>query len=415
MFIDKARIYVISGRGGNGAVSFRREKFVPKGGPDGGDGGNGGSVIIRATSSMKTLVNFNRKKYFKAASGENGKGSNMHGKSAEDLVIHVPTGTVVKVEGVTIADLDEPGKSVVVAKGGRGGRGNSHFTNSVRQAPTIAENGELGEEHVVELELKVLADVGLVGLPNVGKSSLISAMSNAHPKIADYPFTTLTPVLGKVEMGFGKSYVLVDIPGLIEGAHKGTGLGDEFLRHVERTRVIAPVIDLTSKNHLKNYKIVEEEMEKYETSLIKRPEVIVLNKADLVSEDKIDDVSKLFPNKRVFVVSALTRKGIERLKKALYHEVQNAPMIDSQINEKVENKAIITTASITVEKEGGVFVVKGEKVDRLLHKYQISYPDAMELFMKKIDSLGLEKLLQNAGIKEGDTVVIGDMEFEYRT
>lgn len=415
MFIDKARIYVISGRGGNGAVSFRREKFVPKGGPDGGDGGNGGSVIIRATSSMKTLVNFNRKKYFKAASGENGKGSNMHGKSAEDLVIHVPTGTVVKVEGVTIADLDEPGKSVVVAKGGRGGRGNSHFTNSVRQAPTIAENGELGEEHVVELELKVLADVGLVGLPNVGKSSLISAMSNAHPKIADYPFTTLTPVLGKVEMGFGKSYVLVDIPGLIEGAHKGTGLGDEFLRHVERTRVIAHVIDLTSKNHLKNYKIVEEEMGKYETSLIKRPEVIVLNKADLVSEDKIDDVSKLFPNKRVFVVSALTRKGIERLKKALYHEVQNAPMIDSQINEEVENKAIITTASITVEKEGGVFVVKGEKVDRLLHKYQISYPDAMELFMKKIDSLGLEKLLQNAGIKEGDTVVIGDMEFEYRT
>ncbi len=415
MFIDKARIYVISGHGGNGAVSFRREKFVPKGGPDGGDGGNGGSVIIRATSSMKTLVNFNHKKYFKAASGENGKGSNMHGKSAEDLVIHVPTGTVVKVEGVTIADLDEPGKSVVVAKGGRGGRGNSHFTNSVRQAPTIAENGELGEEHVVELELKVLADVGLVGLPNVGKSSLISAMSNAHPKIADYPFTTLTPVLGKVEMGFGKSYVLVDIPGLIEGAHKGTGLGDEFLRHVERTRVIAHVIDLTSKNHLKNYKIVEEEMEKYETSLIKRPEVIVLNKADLVSEDKIDAVSKLFPNKRVFVVSALTRKGIERLKKALYHEVQNAPMIDSQINEEVENKAIITTASITVEKEGGVFVVKGEKVDRLLHKYQISYPDAMELFMKKIDALGLEKLLQNAGVKEGDTVVIGDMEFEYRT
>jgi len=415
LFIDRTKIYVASGHGGNGIVSFRREKFVPKGGPDGGDGGNGGSVIIEATSSMTTLADFKHKKHFKAEAGENGKASNMSGKSAEDFVIYVPVGTMVKIDGVIVADLNKPKKRVVVARGGKGGRGNSHFATSTRQVPTIAENGEPGEERWVELELKLLADVGLVGLPNVGKSSLISAMTNAHPKIANYPFTTLAPVLGKVELGFGKSYVLVDIPGLIEGAHEGVGLGIEFLRHVERTRLIAHVIDLTSENPVKDYKTVKEEMEQYEISLAKRPEVIVLNKADLIDKGKITAISNLFLGKRTFVVSALTRMGIEALKKALQYEVQKAPEIEFQASKEKQTKVITKDVPIAVEKENGTFVVKGKEVERLLQKYQISYPDAMKLFMKKIDALGLERLLQKAGIEEGDTVIIGDMEFEYRT
>jgi len=413
LFVDWTKIRVVSGSGGRGVVSFRREKFVPKGGPDGGDGGNGGSVILEATSSMNTLADFKHKKYFRAKSGENGKGSNMSGKSAEDLIIYVPVGTMVKVDGTTIFDLNEPKKRLVVARGGKGGRGNSHFATSTKQAPTVAENGEPGEEHWVELELKLLADVGLVGLPNVGKSSLISVMTNAHPKIADYPFTTLTPVLGKVDLGFGKSYVLVDIPGLIEGAHKGGGLGIEFLRHAERTRAIAHVIDLTSENPLKDYKSVKSEMEKYDVSLSKRPEVIVLNKADLVEKSKITSISNLFPNKDVFVVSALTRSGVEALKNALHYEVQKAPTVEFRTSEKEQIKTIEETIPIVIKKENGIFVVKGKEVERLLYKYQISYPDAMELFMKKIDALGLEKLLKRAGAKEGDTVMIGDMEFEY--
>lgn len=412
MFIDRTKIYVASGKGGNGVVSFRREKFVPKGGPDGGDGGRGGSVIIEATISMNTLADFRYQKHFRAQNGENGKGSNMTGKSGEDLFIYVPVGTIVKIDGEEVADLNSAGKRTVVARGGKGGKGNSHFTTSTKQAPTIAENGEMGEEHWVELELKMLADVGLVGLPNAGKSSLISVMTNAHPKIANYPFTTLTPVLGKVEMGFGKSYVLVDIPGIIEDAHNGTGLGDEFLRHVERTKVIAHVLDITSQDPLKDYETVKKEIEMYNSSLAGRPEVIVLNKFDLVDEEKADRIFNLFKGKTVYIVSALTRVGIEKLKESLYKEVQKAPEVKLVFEHKPQ-KDRESVLPIFTEKKGDAFVVKGEKVERLLHKYQIGYPDAMELFMKKLDSLGLEKVLRKAGVKEGDTILIGDMEFEY--
>ncbi|WP_456399468.1 GTPase ObgE [Mesoaciditoga sp.] len=414
MFVDKAKIYVASGKGGNGIVSFRREKFVPKGGPDGGDGGNGGSVIIEATSSMNTLIDFRYHKHFKAEAGENGKSSNMTGKSGKDLVIYVPVGTIVKIDGKHIADLNESGKRVVVAKGGKGGKGNSHFATATRQAPTIAENGGDGEEHWVELELKLLADVGLIGLPNAGKSSLISAMTNAHPKVANYPFTTLVPVLGKVDMGFGKSYILVDIPGIIEGAHSGTGLGDEFLKHAERTRIMAHVVDISGDNPIEDYEIVRKEMKLYDPSFEKKPEVIILNKIDLVDQNKIEEVKRKFEGKKVQCVSALTRTGLEELKKVLYYELQNAPKIEFEVEKYESQKDEEEEAPLVVEKKEGIFFVKGKEVEKLLKKYQIGYKDAYDLFMKKLDNLGLERMLKRANVKDGDTVVIGNMEFEYK-
>ncbi|MCL5032880.1 MAG: GTPase ObgE [Thermotogae bacterium] len=410
--IDKVKIHVAAGDGGNGVVSFRREKFIPKGGPDGGDGGNGGNIIVEATNFMSTLNDFKYKKHFRAQSGEKGMGSNMTGKSGDDLIIKVPVGTILKIEGKTIADLNEDGKKVIVAKGGKGGRGNSHFATPTRQAPTIAENGELGEEHEIEFELKLLADVSLVGLPNVGKSSLISVMTNAHPKIADYPFTTLDPVLGKVEIGHGTSYVIADIPGLIEGAHEGRGLGDEFLKHAERTRVIAHVLDSASEDVLNDYKEIREEMVLYSHDFEKKAEIIILNKCDLVDEQRISKILKLFPNRKVFVVSALARTGIENLKNALYYEIQKAPFVEFTVDESI-NISINEEPLISIEKMENSFFVKGKTIDQLLRKYQLNQPDGMEIFMKKLDELGLEKQLVKLGIKEGDTVVINDMEFEY--
>lgn len=415
MFIDRAKIFVSSGKGGNGMVSFRREKYIPKGGPDGGDGGNGGSVVIEATESMSTLTDFKYQKHFKADPGGNGGSAKMTGRSGQDLIIHVPVGTLVKVEEYLIADLNEPGKRISVAKGGKGGKGNIHYTTSTRQAPKIAENGEPSEERWIDLELKLLADVGLVGLPNVGKSSLISSMTNARPKIANYPFTTLNPVLGKVELGLGKSYVLVDIPGIIENAHAGAGLGDEFLRHAERTRLVAHVIDLSSEDPLEDYGIIRKEMGLYNEEFSMRPEIVLLNKSDAVGEERIGEVSKLFGDKKIFVVSALAKTGLEDLKKQLYFELQKAPKVSFRVEETVHPIKEEYVPPIFVEKEeGDVFVVKGSEVEKLLHKYQIGYEDGMELFMKKMHSLGLERFLRRAGIQEGATVVIGDMEFEYR-
>lgn len=409
--IDRVRVHVSAGNGGNGVVSFRREKFIPRGGPDGGDGGKGGDVIIKATVFMSTLSDFRYKKHFKAEFGKRGGSSNMTGKSGEDIIINVPMGTILKVDGKVIADLNEDKKSIVIASGGKGGKGNSHFATSTRQAPTIAENGELGEEYDVELELKLLADVSLVGLPNVGKSSLISVMTNARPKIADYPFTTLEPVLGKVEMGRGISYVMVDIPGLIEGAHEGKGLGDEFLRHAERTRVVAHVLDLTSPTLMEDYRRIRDEMTLYSPNFGVKTEVIVLNKSDLVDESRIKEVSGIFSGKDVFIVSAIARTGLENLKLALYHEIQKSPPVEFKIDET--NLKIVKEPSLYIEKIENSFVVKGSEVEKLLRKYQLDQPDGMEFFMKDMDKMGLERQLVRSGIKEGDTVVIGELEFEY--
>ena len=324
-FVDKAKIHVKAGDGGNGCVAWRREKFVPLGGPAGGNGGKGGDVILKADSRMQTLMDFKYKIHFKAERGQHGSGSNKHGKAGEDLVIKVPVGTVVKdaETGEIIADLTKDGQEVVVAKGGKGGKGNAAFKTSTNQAPDYAEEGEKGEERWIELELKLLADVGIIGFPNAGKSTLISVLSNARPKIADYPFTTLSPVLGVVKLDIGKSLVLADIPGLIEGASQGAGLGHEFLRHIERTKFLLHVIDISDfreREPLEAFEIINKEMEQYSPELTKKPQIVVGNKIDILSDkEEINRLKKAFEEKgyRFIPVSLATKEGIDELKKAL--------------------------------------------------------------------------------------------------
>ena len=324
-FIDKAKIHVKAGNGGNGCVAWRREKFVPMGGPAGGNGGKGGDVILKADSNLQTLMDFKYKIHFKAKSGQHGSGSNKHGKSGEDLILRVPVGTVVKdaETGEVIADLTEDGQEVIVAKGGKGGKGNAAFKTSTNQAPDYAEEGEKGEEKWIELELKVLADVGIIGFPNAGKSTLISVLSNAKPKIADYPFTTLTPVLGVVEVDVGKTLVLADIPGLIEGASQGAGLGHEFLRHIERTKFLLHVIDISDfreREPLEAFEIINKEMAQYSPELLKKPQIVIGNKIDILSDKgEIERLKKVFEEKGItFIpVSIATKEGIEDLKNVL--------------------------------------------------------------------------------------------------
>ena len=324
-FVDKAKIHVKAGDGGNGCVAWRREKFVPLGGPAGGNGGKGGDVILKADSRLQTLMDFKYKIHFKAERGQHGSGSNKHGKAGEDLIIKVPVGTVVKdaETGEVIADLTKEGQEVVVAKGGKGGKGNAAFKTSTNQAPDYAEEGEKGEERWIELELKLLADVGIIGFPNAGKSTLISVLSNARPKIADYPFTTLSPVLGVVKLDIGKSLVLADIPGLIEGASQGAGLGHEFLRHIERTKFLLHVIDISDfreREPLEAFEIINKEMEQYSPELTKKPQIVVGNKIDILSDkEEINRLKKAFEEKgyRFIPVSLATKEGIDELKKAL--------------------------------------------------------------------------------------------------
>ena len=324
-FIDKAKIHVKAGDGGNGCVAFRREKFVPLGGPAGGNGGKGGDVILKADKRLQTLMDFKYKIHFKAKKGQHGSGSNKHGKSGEDLILKVPVGTVVKdaETGELIADLTEDGQEVVVAKGGKGGRGNAAFKSPTNQVPDYAEEGEKGEERWIELELKLLADIGIIGFPNAGKSTLISVLSHAKPKIADYPFTTLTPVLGVVEIDVGKSLVLADIPGLIEGASKGAGLGHEFLRHIERTKFLIHIIDISDfreREPLEAFDIINREMESYSPELLKKPQIVVGNKIDILSDrGEIDKLKKAFEERGyTFIpVSLATKEGIDQLKKSL--------------------------------------------------------------------------------------------------
>lgn len=321
-FVDEATIYVRSGDGGRGCVSFRREKFVPRGGPDGGDGGKGGDVIILADPHMTSLLDFKYKREFIARRGEHGKGKKCHGRNAPDLIIKVPVGTVLKDErtGEVIADLTEPGQKVVVARGGRGGRGNARFATPTNQAPRFAEPGEKGEERWIRLELKLLADVGIIGLPNAGKSTLISRISAARPKVAPYPFTTLTPSLGVVRLEEDKTFVVADIPGLIEGAHRGKGLGLRFLRHIERTRLLLHVIDVTSSSPIADFDTITKEMSSFNPKLLEKEQVVALNKIDLVEDERvIERVRKAFEERGIeaYPVSALTGEGMERLLEAI--------------------------------------------------------------------------------------------------
>jgi len=418
-FVDRVKIFVKAGDGGNGCVSFRREKYVPKGGPDGGDGGDGGFVFLRANPSVSTLIEFVNKRKFVAENGKHGMGKKMKGRNGKDLFIDVPVGTVVKdaVTGEIIADLNEPGKIVCVARGGKGGRGNAHFATSTKQAPLIAERGEKGESRWLELELKILADVGLVGYPNVGKSSLISRISNARPKIANYPFTTLIPNLGVVKYD-DFSFVVADIPGLIEGASEGVGLGNVFLRHVERCYLIAHVIDVSGyerEDPVRDYFVIREEMKKYSPFLLEKPEI---GKEEL---EKILKRLRDATNREVIPVSALTGEGIDLLVSKLASIVREMKVEKSERKEEKFVKPSPVWRRLpekfhleVVKEDEGYWVVEGENLRVWIERFDLNQRDARLMLLQVLEKNGLNNKLKEAGVKEGDVVRIGDFEFEYR-
>lgn len=421
MFIDIAEIYVKAGDGGNGAVSFHREKYIPAGGPDGGDGGNGGNVIFQADKHLRSLADFRYRRHYRAERGQGGSGKKCTGKKGEDLVIKVPCGTIIKDRetGLIIADLTEDGQTEVIAKGGIGGKGNVHFATPTRQAPNFAKNGTPGEEKWIILELKLLADVGLIGFPNVGKSTLLSKVSSARPKIANYHFTTLTPNLGVVSMGEGESFVMADIPGLIEGAHEGVGLGHDFLKHVERTRMLIHVIDvaaLDGRNPKDDFHIINRELKEYNENLAKRPQVIAANKIDVADEkmlkDFTGDMEKL--GYKVFPISAATGYGVKELVNYVYEMVKTLPEPEVYKPEITETVYKAQEEDFTVEIENNVFVVDGPWIRDLLRGINFDDRESLQYFQRALKRKGVIQALESKGIKEGDTVRIGDgMEFDY--
>ena len=427
MFIDKARIFVKSGDGGNGAISFRREKYVPLGGPDGGDGGNGGSIILEVDTNMTTLLDFTYKRKYSAERGQDGGTSKCFGKKGEDLIIKVPMGTVVREEesNKIIADLAHPGDRCIVCKGGKGGKGNVHFVTPTRQAPHFAEPGMPGEEMFIRLELKLLADVGLLGFPNVGKSTLLSTISKAKPKIANYHFTTLKPNLGVVALPGINPFVIADIPGIIEGASEGVGLGLEFLRHIERTRLLIHVVDISGiegRNPIDDFIKINEELKKYSVKLWDRPQIIAANKSDMLYDEEVftnfKERLKEMGYDKVFKISAATMSGVEDLIKVAAEELSKIPVVDLEISEDEmyipEEKRF--TYEIRVEdyeEDSKVYIIEGTFVDRLLLAVNIHDPDSLRYFHKVLMKKGIMTELREMGIKDGDMVRLNDFEFEY--
>jgi GTP-binding protein len=419
MFIDEARVYVKGGDGGNGIVAFRREKYVPEGGPAGGDGGRGGNVIFKADEGLRTLMDFRYNRHFKAERGQHGQGKNMHGAWGDDLVVRVPVGTIVKDEasGEVIADFTSHGQEAVIARGGRGGRGNSRFSSSVNRAPTVSENGEPGTERWLRMELKLLADVGLVGFPNAGKSTLISRISAARPKIADYPFTTLCPNLGVVETRNHESFVVADIPGLIEGAHQGAGLGHGFLRHIERTRVLLYVLDAAQtegRDVMQDYQTLQAELDGHNPQLLERPALIAANKMDLPqAEENRPRLEEAF-GERLLFISAVTGQGVEELIERVYKVLQESPPPQAgQVPEETVITRFADEAPFHIDVEDGVYVVKGNRIEKLLTMTNFSTDEGLQRFQRTVTRMGLEDALKAQGIKEGDTVRIKDMEFDF--
>lgn len=420
MFIDRAKIIVVSGAGGDGMVSFRREKYVPRGGPSGGDGGRGGSVIIRADSSLNTLINFRRHRKFAAKAGANGGAKEMFGKNGEDVYVDVPLGTMVYDDrtGELLADMTQNEQQVTVAKGGHGGRGNSHFATSAVRAPTYAEKGEPGEEKNIRLELKILADVGLLGFPSVGKSSLLRKVSGARPEVAAYHFTTLSPVLGVVSLDAERSFVMADIPGLIEGASQGTGLGDEFLRHVERTKVLIHVLDAAGsegRDPLRDFHIINNELELYSPELVKKKQIVAANKTDLIDDpQKLEKLRKEIEEEGYlfFPICTLTGEGLKPLLEAAWKILQEVPDVTFENPEK----AIVYEVpkdEFLIEQKDGVFYVKGKRVEKLVSMTNFEDYLSMRRFERAWRFMGLDKLLKKEGIKEGDTVNLYGVEFTY--
>lgn len=412
MFQDVLVITVAAGRGGNGAVSFRREKFVPKGGPDGGDGGRGGSVYLRARGSVDSLSRLSKRTY-KAEDGEHGRGSQQHGRGGEDLVIEVPRGTRVfdADTGELLADLTEEGQTVLVARGGAGGRGNMHFVSPTRQAPRFAEAGEEGEKRRLRLELMLIADVGLVGYPNAGKSSLLAAMTRAHPKIAPYPFTTLSPNLGVVEVSEEERFTLADIPGIIEGASEGKGLGLEFLRHIARTRVLLYVLDAADEP-LKTLETLRKEVGAYDPALLRRPSLVALNKVDLLEEEAVKALADALAREGLAVlpVSALTGAGLPALKEALHALVRSTP--PPEMPKPVPRKEVQAGVEVVPVAEG-VYEVRAPEVERYLARIKGDLMEAAGYLQEVFRRQGVEAALRAKGVRAGDLVRIGGLEFEY--
>ena len=419
MFVDTAKIRIKAGDGGNGAVTFHREKYVNAGGPDGGDGGKGGNVVFVGDTNISSLIDFKYRKRYIAENGKNGSGSNMTGKSAPDLVIKVPVGTLIREAetGRILADISDK-EPHIVAKGGKGGWGNQHFASATRQIPKFAKPGFPGEEFEVTLELKLLADVGLVGFPNVGKSTLISVVSAAKPEIANYPFTTLTPVLGVVKMDAGSSFVMADIPGLIEGASEGVGLGHDFLRHVERCRLVLHVVDISAmdgRDPIDDYKQINYELEKFNPELAKRPQIVALNKADASIEEMIDEFNEFAEENgfKTYLISAATGEGVQELINAVAAELAKLPPIVRYEAEAPVREEITSKQEFKIHIEDGIYVVEAPWLMHALGFVDLDDYESLQYFQRVLRLSGIIDELERMGINEGDTVSILDIEFDY--
>jgi GTP-binding protein len=422
MFIDRAKITIKSGSGGDGMSSFRREKYVPKGGPDGGDGGRGGDILFVADDNLNTLLDFRYKKKFAAERGGNGHTNNKQGRDGEDLYIKVPAGTIIRDEltGEIVADLVEAGQKIRAARGGRGGRGNARFVTSVHQGPTFCEKGEPGDERNLTLELKLLADVGLAGYPSVGKSSIISRVSAAKPEIAAYHFTTLTPVLGVVSLGEGHSFVVADIPGLIEGAHEGKGLGHDFLRHVERTKVIIHVLDvsgLEGRDPIEDYHTINNELKLYNERLARRPQIIAANKMDLPeAQANYPRVAAYMreQGREIFPVSAATGEGLTELMRRASQLLAEFVEEPEETAETIVYRADAAEQFVIKRDDDGAYVVEGKEIEKLVAMTHFDNDEALRRFQLAWRRMGIDDALRGRGIQEGDTVRIRGLEFEFK-
>lgn len=420
MFYDEAKIHVRSGDGGDGMISFRREKYVRQGGPDGGDGGRGGDVIFVTSSHLNSLVTFQRNRHYRAGNGVHGTVQRMNGARGEDLRLETPPGTIVRnaETGEILADLTEPGQEVVVLAGGRGGRGNQHFANSRQQAPRIAERGEPGEELWVTLELKLIADVGLAGVPNAGKSTLLSAVSAARPKIGNYPFTTLQPNLGVITIDEYDTIVMADIPGLIEGASEGVGLGHDFLRHIERTRVLVHLLDGIAEDPLADWEMINNELALYNADLATKPQLVVLNKIDLPDvRMRESDIRKAITNAGYpfMSISAVTGEGVKAMLYEIKRMIDAAPkVLQLPSDEPVIIRPQIEDKPFTIKREGNnIWRVRGKEIERISAMTYFEFDDSLLRFQTALERTGITAALTQAGVKVGDTVYIGDQELEW--
>ncbi|SFA69035.1 GTP-binding protein [Lentibacillus halodurans] len=424
MFVDQVSVYVKAGDGGNGIVAYRREIYVPKGGPAGGDGGNGGDVIFKVDEGLNTLMDFRYNRHYKAKRGENGMSKNKHGRNADSLIVEVPPGTTVIDEDTdeVLADLTEHEQEAVIAKGGRGGRGNTRFATPRNPAPELAENGEPGQERHIKVELKLLADVGLVGFPSAGKSTLLSVISAAKPKTAEYHFTTLTPNLGVVDTGDQRSFVMADLPGLIEGAHEGVGLGHQFLRHIERTRVMLHVIDMAGiegRNPYKDFVKINQELKEYDPNLMERPQIIAANKMDMPGAEKNLRAFKAEINDEypIYSISALTKEGLREVVFGVADMLDQIPKHTQEIeqtNEKVVYRHQKEEASFTITRDSdGAYVLSGSKLEKLFKMTDFTKDEAVQRFSRQLRGMGVDDALRERGAKDGDTIRLMDFEFEF--